>query len=176
MPSRAQKLWKKSADEAAELLGGSAEGGRHPKLVASVDGFPIEVKMMAGDAKGHIVRDGFQVAFPGWPTTTGLKLRSALPRPMFRSRYIWFDDPDWDDRFKVKAKDPDTVRLHLTRERRAAIAEWFDSHIHDTGLQGPVFHDGQFHAMGPARPTRDVADGLVHHVQSLVELGKIFTQ
>ena len=176
MPSKHKRLWKKSVDEAAELLGGRAVGGRDPKLVASVDGFPIEVRMMDLDRK---IIERFQVSLPGWPTTTGLELRSNWLRPVFRSRYIWFDDPDWDDRFKVKAKDPDTVRLHLTRERRAAIAKWFDSHIHYTGLPGPRIKDGQFRAF----QHRAVADGgvsdpgeLVHHVQSLVELGKIITQ
>jgi hypothetical protein len=178
MPSRAQKSWKSLADEASELLGGSAEGGRRPKLVASVDGFSIEVKLIGSD-DGHQIGERFQVSLPGWPTTSGLKLRSGSGR-LFRSRYIRFDDPDWDDRFKVKAKDSETVRLHLTRERRAAIAKWFDSYIHDTGLRGPVIEDGQFRAQTQLRSVKDVTVSgpgqWVDHVGSLVGLAKIITQ
>jgi len=41
---------------------------------------------------------------------------------MFRSRYIRFNDPNWDKAFTVRARDPATVRLHLDQECRDLIA------------------------------------------------------
>ncbi len=61
---------------------------------------------------------------------------------MFRNRYIWFDDADWDHAFAVKADEPDTIRLHLDRERRALIKSYIDE-VRETGQNLYSISNGQ---------------------------------
>jgi hypothetical protein len=75
MASRTQKAWKKTAEEAAELLGGHTERRRHPKLVASVDGIAIKVRLVASGQSGHMVGSLYEISLPGWPTTARLSVR-----------------------------------------------------------------------------------------------------
>ena len=70
-------------------------------------------------------------------------------------------------------EDPDGVRLHLTRERRVAIKQWFESHVHDQGLVFAVIEKGHFRALADHETNGPFE--LVRHLQSLAELGKIIT-
>lgn len=174
MVSKQQEMWAAAAEEASDLFGGSAEGGRNPSLSATVGGFPIEARLVALDQGGHKPGCSYVLTLPGWPAATGLNLRSNWPRARFRSRYVWFDDPDWDDFFKVKAKDPGTVRIQLTRERRAAFKKWIESHCHEGGLLGPVIEEGQFKATRVGLITE--SEVMSSDIRGLVELGRILTQ
>lgn len=168
--------WRLAVSEAAIRLGGRTEGVLWPKLEASVDGFEVAVWRTLGDA-GYADRTEFMVWLSGWPTTSGLDLRptlrSILRWPIIRERYIWFDDPDWDGAFVVRARDAQMVRLHLDAQRRAAVKLWFERGLH--GFGGPGKVEGGRVVAYQHEVIRD-PEVIVRNVQELVKLAKLFTE
>lgn len=128
--------------------------GFAPRITGSVEGLPVQYGWYSSQT---VVQTRFSVALPGWPTDAGLSLRlrrrqggsrasrlssQTMDWPMFRNRYVWFDDADWDDAFAVKADEPDTIRLHLDRERRALIKSYIDE-VRETGQNLYSISNGQ---------------------------------
>jgi len=117
--------WRAAAKTAAERLG--LQTTNHGDVTGSVEGLPVAVFVQeSGTGVSTPIGTVFQVGLPGWPTTAGLDFWPGRTRfrhwPMFRSRYIRFNDPNWDKAFTVRARDPATVRLHLDQECRDLIA------------------------------------------------------